>query len=87
MLYLQKADGIQPPLQNSDSILNYVVGEVSREAGGARPEYLPYGYLVGDTTSIVLNLVSTLNALLFTCSSNMTIDIFPAEEERGLVGL
>ena len=57
MLYLQKADGIQPPLQNSDSILNYVVGEVSREAGGARPEYLPYGYLVGDTTSIVLNLV------------------------------
>ena len=38
--------------------MNYVVGEVSREAGGARPEYLPYGYLVGDTTSIALNLAS-----------------------------
>ena len=59
--------------------MNYVVGEVSREAGGARPEYLPYGYLVGDTTSIVLNLVSsTLNALLCTCSTNMTSEnIFP----------
>ena len=44
--------------QNSDSILNYVVGEVSREAGGTRPEYLPYGYLVGDTTSISLHLAS-----------------------------
>ena len=40
--------------------MNYVVGEVSREAGGARPEYLPYGYLVGDTTSIALNLASLL---------------------------
>ena len=39
--------------------MNYVVGEVSREAGGARPEYLPYGYLVGDTTSISLNLASS----------------------------
>ena len=55
-----KDDGIQQFLQNSDSILNYVVGEVSREAGGARPEYLPYGYLVGDTTSIALNLASLL---------------------------
>ena len=54
------------------------MGEVSREAGGARPEYLPYGYLVGDTTSIALNLVSILNALVCTCSTNMTSEnIFP----------
>ena len=56
--YVMRVDPASNLGLNSDSILNYVVGEVSREAGGARPEYLPYGYLVGDTTSIALNLAS-----------------------------
>ena len=63
--YVMRVDPASNLGLNSDSILNYVVGEVSREAGGARPEYLPYGYLVGDTTSIALNLRRSVDSLAF----------------------
>jgi neuron navigator 2 len=36
----------------SDSVLRYEVGEISRTVHQANPELLPYGYLVGDITSI-----------------------------------
>ena len=36
----------------SDSILCYEVGEISRAVHDRNPELLPYGYLIGDVTSI-----------------------------------
>ena len=42
---------------NAESIFYYQVGEIKRSYNASRkPELLPYGYLVGDTTDIVIAL-------------------------------
>jgi hypothetical protein len=54
--YVMRIDPASNLGLNTDSIASYVVGEVCRGSSDYRPEYLPYGYLVGNTTDIRLNL-------------------------------
>ena len=41
---------------NAESIGHYQVGEISRTNMSRKPELLPYGYLVGDATDIMISL-------------------------------
>ena len=42
-----------------ESICRYYVGEMVHDGGDRLPDLLPYGYLVGNHTSIVIQLKST----------------------------
>ena len=59
--YIDRLDGNGvPPLGlNLNSIAAYYVGEMPREStsgANSRPDLLPYGYLVGDHTTVVIKL-------------------------------
>ena len=41
---------------NAESIGYYQVGEIKRTNMTRKPELLPYGYLVGDATDIMISL-------------------------------
>jgi len=41
---------------NGSCVVNYSIGEIVRTKGCKAPELLPCGYLVGDSTNIVLTL-------------------------------
>ena len=60
--YVMRVDPSSNLGLNTDSIANYDVGEICRCNSNERPEYLPYGYLVGDTTNIRLNMKSSTNS-------------------------
>ena len=54
--YVMRVDPVSNLGLNADSISNYEVGEIFRTSTSRKPEFLPYGYLVGDTTNIKVNL-------------------------------
>ncbi len=55
--YVMRVDPASNLGLSSDSVASYEVGgEVTRTRDSPNPEFLPYGYLVGDSTAIRVNL-------------------------------
>ena len=54
--YVMRVDPTSNLGLNADSIGFYQVGEIKRHSSSRKPELLPYGYLVGDTTDIMICL-------------------------------
>ena len=54
--YVMRVDPTSNLGLNAESIGHYQVGEVKRTSISRKPELLPYGYLVGDATDIVISL-------------------------------
>lgn len=57
--YVMRVDPVSNLGLNAESIASYEVGEIKRTNSStttSKPEFLPYGYLVGNTTDIRINL-------------------------------
>ena len=55
--YVMRVDPASNLGLSSDSLSCYEVGEVTRTRDSPNPEFLPYGYLVGDFTTIRVHLL------------------------------
>lgn len=49
---------------NTDSVMEYSIGDIHRASDADTPELLPCGYLVGESDTISVKLKGTLIALL-----------------------
>ena len=54
--YVMRVDPTSNLGLSADSIAFYQAGEIKRHNNSRKPELLPYGYLVGDTTDIMISL-------------------------------
>ncbi|XP_078530377.1 neuron navigator 3 isoform X2 [Lissotriton helveticus] len=54
--YIFRVDPVSNLGLNSDSIVNYCIGDIMRAHNIEVPEFLPCGYLVGDNNVITVNL-------------------------------
>ena len=54
--YVMRVDPTSNLGLNAESIGYYQVGEIKRTHMSRKPELLPYGYLVGDATDIMISL-------------------------------
>ncbi|TRY75006.1 hypothetical protein TCAL_09848 [Tigriopus californicus] len=55
--YVMRVDPVSNLGLNAESIASYEVGEIKRtNCSTSKPEFLPYGYFVGNTTDIRINL-------------------------------
>jgi neuron navigator 2 len=54
--YVMRVDPTSNLGLSADSIGHYQVGEIRRTNMSRKPELLPYGYIVGDTTDIMISL-------------------------------
>merc|ERR1712016_140561 len=59
--YVMRVDPTSNLGLNAESIGHYQVGEISRTNMSRKPELLPYGYLVGDATDIMISLKKSEN--------------------------
>ena len=74
--YVMRVDPTSNLGLNAESIAYYQVGEIKRANQTRKPELLPYGYLVGDATDIVICLKrsnSEVDALAFETLTPKTI--------------
>ena len=75
--YVMRVDPTSNLGLNAESIGYYQVGEIKRTHMSRKPELLPYGYLVGDATDIMISLKK--------CDANIDVTQVNTEESLSQV--
>lgn len=71
--YIINVDPVTQLGLNTDSVIEYSIGDIHRDSDADTPELLPCGYLVGESDTISVKLKGTTIALLeVTSLENMT---------------
>lgn len=71
--YIINVDPVTQLGLNTDSVIEYSIGDIHRASDADTPELLPCGYLVGESDTISVKLKGTTIALLeVTSLENMT---------------